>query len=222
MSSHTVLLLTFIFYYNFSLLPSTVAQTVPTEQQEKHCGEYGFRCVNIREYEICSIPSEQEANEAETPLITRSCVEGMICDEENPSFCSPPEQCDLMKSKRYVVDDLMSVKNKNDDYKIEDEYVYSDRRLDNNDATDHYNDIYRVHDDINLNFIDMDDGINEWELEDTITTSTETTDDFCKRMDLDIAKMFSTPHDCEQIAYFPGKFLSLFRGTSIRLNFLEF
>lgn len=198
MSFQTVLLLIFLFYYRFA---STITA-------EKHCGEYGFRCVNTHEYEICPLPSEEEeeANQAEGPLTTRSCTEGMTCDEENPSYCSPSEQtkkqceCDLMKSKRRVVADyhLMSDKN-NNDYKIEDEYVYAERGLDDDDTN---NEIYRVHDDINLNFIDMDDEPDDFE---TTTETTNNDNEYCKSMDMDIAKMFSNPHDCTRIAYFPGR-----------------
>lgn len=197
MSNQTVLLLIFVFYYyQFSL----------TTAQATHCGEYGFRCVNQREYEICDQSlslSEQESNNTDTHLIiTRSCLEDMRCDEENPAYCSPPEtdatRCDSSKDKRYV-DFRSNSKRNDDDYKTED------------DPTE----IYHEHDDINLNFMDVEDGINEWEFETQISSSTtETPEAFCKSFDMDIARMFSNPHDCERIGYFPGKF-KLFLLTNI-------
>lgn len=162
MSSKTIFLVTIFIF-------STHAQTEEPKPDTKHCGEYGFRCINAQEYEICPDLSEPDA----TLTDSGSCTEEMRCDEENPAFCSLSESGDTKcdeKGKREVIS-------------YDDDVVYKE------------------HNDINLNF--MEDGVEECEEEHSSTT--ETPDTLCKSFDMDIAKMFSNPHDCEHIGYFPGK-----------------
>lgn len=153
-------------------------------QTTNNCGEYGFRCINLHEYVMC--PINDEENSTANIEISRSCTENMTCDEENPSFCSPSSSED--ECGKVMKRDLSD--------KIESEYVYSEG------SNDDYGENFHVHDEINLNFFDEDE--EEMSLE---TTTAAMDDEFCKKLDQDILKVFSNPHDCQRIGYFPGNFM---------------
>ena len=48
----------------------------------KHCGQYGFRCVEKTSFEICNEPDSDERH---------NCAKETVCDEDNPAYCSPAD-----------------------------------------------------------------------------------------------------------------------------------
>ncbi|CAD7089849.1 unnamed protein product [Hermetia illucens] len=49
------------------------------------CGQYGFRCFDSKTFQICAINEDPEDANQEV----HECREGLICDEDNPAYCTP-------------------------------------------------------------------------------------------------------------------------------------
>lgn len=63
----------------------------PQEEEEyKTCGQYGFRCVDLKTFVICPGPNldDDYPIKVEEPQ-EHICGDGLICDEDNPAYCSP-------------------------------------------------------------------------------------------------------------------------------------
>lgn len=57
--------------------------------QPPPCGQYGFRCTTSHEYEICV--ESDDGSDIGIPAINHSCPRDMLCDEDNESYCSLPD-----------------------------------------------------------------------------------------------------------------------------------
>lgn len=64
-----------------------------------NCGQYGFRCTNSHEYQLC-VDADDGVGDGGggsvvdtfmTPAITHPCPKDMLCDEDNESYCSLPD-----------------------------------------------------------------------------------------------------------------------------------
>lgn len=51
------------------------------------CGQYGFRCIDDRYFQVCSL-ADLDGN-LEEPNVVHECAEDLECDEDNNAFCSP-------------------------------------------------------------------------------------------------------------------------------------
>lgn len=66
---------------------------VPQEGDDdyKGCGQYGFRCIDPKTYEICPGPPLDDDYPTKEEPIEHVCGDGLNCDEDNPAYCSPME-----------------------------------------------------------------------------------------------------------------------------------
>ena len=64
----------------------TIVDCIEEPTAAKHCGQYGFRCVEFTTFEICNEPDLDGNVE---PDEVHHCPSETICDEDNPSYCSP-------------------------------------------------------------------------------------------------------------------------------------
>lgn len=55
----------------------------------KHCGQYGFRCVEKHSFEICNAPDSDGYLD---PDEVHNCAKDTACDEDNPAYCSPEDE----------------------------------------------------------------------------------------------------------------------------------
>lgn len=64
------------------------------------CGQYGFRCIDERFFQVCSYTDSD--GQTEQPDIVHECQDKNICDEDNPAFCVPGNFRIGMKNEKNV------------------------------------------------------------------------------------------------------------------------
>jgi len=68
------------------LINGSNQQYQPTQASE-HCGQYGFRCVDVESFQICTYPDLDGVTDA--PEVVHKCMDHNLCDEDNPAYCTP-------------------------------------------------------------------------------------------------------------------------------------
>lgn len=67
-------------------------QKQPEEEEYRSCGQYGFRCTGLKTFVICPGPSlDDDYPIKEEEPQEHGCADGLICDEDNPAYCTPME-----------------------------------------------------------------------------------------------------------------------------------
>lgn len=62
------------------------------EEEDYHaCGQYGFRCIDLKTFEICPGPPLEDDYAVKEEPVEHVCGDGLICDEDNPAYCTPME-----------------------------------------------------------------------------------------------------------------------------------
>lgn len=193
----------FIFYYLVKQVEFLLCRANPVgvvnKGNELTCGQYGFHCINSHEYELCLTTDEVEDNVL--PSVTHTCPQDMLCDEENESYCSLPDEdrdsliligksngkCPAMKDILKSSDISRAVAVKDEPYVSQG--LQSSSKFVNN---------FNFHDNTAA---DADDGDNE------------------------VTEMCITPpapFDCDMLGYFPGmsKYCYLLMFSFVLMDFL--
>lgn len=152
--------------------------------EEMECGQYGFRCHDIKSFQICTYPDSN--GHTESPEIIHECHENTICDEDNPAYCT--------------VIDLEYTTKLSDCYPLNKEY--NNNRLNNN---------YKIVNNDNSNTIDVkkrqiyiyhDDN----DYDDEYKTTTETTE-LPPTTTLSTEYLSDYKFHCDEYGSFPGTYL---------------
>lgn len=64
------------------------------------CGQYGFRCIDERFFQVCSYTDSD--GQTEQPDIIHECQDKNVCDEDNPAFCVPGSSRITMKNGKNI------------------------------------------------------------------------------------------------------------------------
>lgn len=82
MNSHGLINLVLI-----TILPLVACSISQLDIDSVPCGQYGFRCIDERFFQVCSYTDSD--GQTEQPDIVHECQDKNICDEDNPAFCAP-------------------------------------------------------------------------------------------------------------------------------------
>lgn len=77
-------LINFILISIWSLVACSISQL---DIDSVPCGQYGFRCIDERFFQVCSYTDSD--GQTEQPDIIHECQDKNVCDEDNPAFCVP-------------------------------------------------------------------------------------------------------------------------------------
>lgn len=69
------------------VLLSVSDQQNQLSEENQPCGQYGFRCVDTKSFQICTYPDLD--GQTEPPEMIRKCLDSNVCDEDNPAYCTP-------------------------------------------------------------------------------------------------------------------------------------
>lgn len=148
-------------------------------QNEEQCGQYGFRCVDVESFQICTYPDLDGLTDA--PEAIHKCFDHNVCDENNPAYCTPVERPEYVIESKEKTNQKCQKKFSRNINALEDINKWEQGLKD-----DKFNN--------NLNIRDTFDFNNE-EDETEPTTTTESEDDYT---------FTYQKFECENFGYFPG------------------
>lgn len=64
-------------------------QKIEEEEAFQPCGQYGFRCLDKKRFQICPGPPLDDGYLEKEEPEEHTCGEGLVCDEDNPAYCTP-------------------------------------------------------------------------------------------------------------------------------------
>lgn len=164
------------------LISGSNQQYQPTQASE-HCGQYGFRCVDVESFQICTYPDLDGITDA--PEVVHKCLDHNVCDEDNPAYCTPLDKTENESKEKPTEKCEKKIFGKRSQVSQKTNVIRSS------------NDIRRDQILIGRNFGDNLNIRNTFDNEDEITTTTTTTD-------YDYPSFKYHQFECENFGYFPG------------------